>query len=858
MMTTPERGLPQRQVEQGLSPSDAAERLARHGPNELPRAGHRGLFGIFRDALGEPLLLLLVVASGIYFLLGDSGEALMLAVLAVFNVALVVYQEHKTENVLDALRDLSSPRALVMRGGERIRIAGREVVPGDLLLLAEGDRVAADGWVLDANDLMTDESLLTGESVPVRKRADPQMPESGAEPERPGGDNRPYVYSGSLVVHGRAMVRVAATGISTEMGRIGISLAALKPETTRLKKATLVLTRNMTLLGGLTAILVVILYGLRSSDWLNAVLSGLTVTMSLMPEEIPVVLTIFLTLGAWRMSRRHVLTRRAATIEMLGAATVLCTDKTGTLTVNRMSIVRVWADGREAEISEGQPLPDFFRPLIHAGSLASDPNPTDPMELAFRRLPGGAVKGEDGKEPILLRQYSLTSSLLAVTCAWSVPGEDEIRIAAKGAPEAIAELCGFDDDAREKMLNVAERFAEGGLRVLAVAEALYTDELPDDPHRFTFSFTGLVGLADPVRAGVPEAVTECRRAGVRVLMITGDYPVTALSIAKQVGIDVSGGVMTGAELAACNDEDLAGRIEGVRVFARILPEQKLRLVNAFKAKGEIVAMTGDGVNDAPALKAAHIGIAMGGRGTDVAREAAALVLLDDAFESVVLAIRLGRRIFDNLRKAFAYILAIHVPIAALALMPLLFGWPVILWPVHIVVLELIIDPVCSIVFESEPSEDDVMRRPPRDPAMPLFGNHEIIFGLLLGVLAAIMSLGALAVALQMGSTAEEARAIAFVNLVLGNFVLIFTTRSWTRPVWESFRRANPALIWVVAATALVLGVALFVPKIRMLFQFGPPDARLFLLSLAGGLGVLLTTEAFKYIWRAFERDTDKA
>ncbi len=814
---TPEQGLQPK----GLSAGEAASRLRRYGANELPTGRRRDLHRIVADTLGEPLLLLLLAASGIYFIIGDVHEAAMLLALGIVNVALVVYQEQKTERTLESLRDLSSPRALVIRDGERQRIPGRDVVPDDVLVLSEGDRVAADATLLSCANLAADESLLTGESVPVRKVAATGEPATG----RPGGDDLPWVFSGSLIVAGHGLARVTRTGADTEIGNIGKSLAGLEPEKTRLRRVTARLTRNVALLAVAVSLLVILLHGLRSNDWLAAALAGITIAMSMLPEEIPVVLTIFLTLGAWRISRRHVLARRAAAIETLGAATVLCTDKTGTLTLNRMSIAHLWTPSRSAALKEEHPeLPLELRELVELGAAACDPHPADPMERAFHRLAETVHWRNTAR---LEREYGLTKELLAVAYAWSHDDNEPLTIAAKGAPEAIIDLCGLHDAERAVVLAQVADMAARGLRVLGVARAEHKGALPESPRGFALRFVGLVGLEDPVRRTVPAAVADCRRAGISVIMITGDYPVTALAIAAQAGIDSAGGVVTGPELAAMSDGELANRLTTARVFARVLPEQKLRIVNALKAAGEIAAMTGDGVNDAPALKAANIGIAMGGRGTDVAREAAGLVLLDDAFESIVAAIRLGRRIFDNLRKAFSYIFAVHVPIAGLAIIPLVVGWPIVFFPVHILFLEFIIDPICSIVFEAEPEEPDIMERPPRDPEAPLFGFREVTFGLLQGLCGLAAVLAAFAFALHGGAQDAEARTVAFTTLVGVNIVLVLSNRSWYRPAYQSVGRRNVMLWWVLGVTLVILSAAVFAPVVAALFRFAIPRAENF-------------------------------
>jgi Ca2+-transporting ATPase len=826
--------------DKGLTTQEAAELLRTVGPNELAARDHRNFWRVLLEALREPLLLLLIGTTAFYLLIGDLHEGALLAVLTLVDLGIVVYQDLKTERVLESLRDLASPRALVIRDGAQRRIPGREVVPGDVLIVAEGDRVAADADLLSAHELKVDESLLTGESVPVAKSAS----KTAAGPMKPGGEDTPFLFSACLVVHGGGVAKVRATGANTEIGRIGMSLSQMSFEETRLRRGTRSLVRNLGILAAAVSASVILLQGSRGGDWLGAILAGATTAMSLMPEEIPVVLTVFLTLGAWRISRRHVLTRQVAAIENLGTATVLCTDKTGTLTLNRMTVTTLYADGETVELMP-QATPSEKASLVLAtAAKASEVMPTDPMERAFHN----AASDHGLPHPTAPSQiYGLSPDLLAVTFVREA-GNGCYDVAAKGAPEAILSLCSLNEQEQRTVLGQTSAMAAEGLRILAVAMAVHKGPLPETPRGFVFKFLGLAGLSDPVRETVPAAVSECRQAGIRVVMITGDYPVTARAIARQAGMETSGDVVTGQQLDKLSDDELAKILPATTVFARVLPEQKLRIVKVLKSIGQVVAMTGDGVNDAPALKAANIGIAMGGRGSDVAREAAALVLLDDAFESIVAAIRLGRRIFDNLRKALSYIVAVHIPIAGLALLPLLIGWPIVFFPVHVVFLELIIDPACSIAFEAEPEEPDTMRRGPRPASASLFDRRDLIFGVAQGTIGLLGVLAVYATAIE--SVAEEqARAMAFAGVVAVNIGLILANRSR----WESLRRSlgrhNPFLWWIVGAAMGVLLLAIYVAPISQLFRFAPLNPGQLVLCFAPAAFMLLATEVLKSLRR---------
>ena len=832
----------------GLSDQEAAGRLRSDGPNELPSVKPRGLLAIAWDVVREPMLLLLVGAGAIYLALGELKDSAVLLASIFVVLGISLYQQRKTERALEALRDLSSPRALVVRNGKEKRIAGREVVRGDIVVLQEGDRVPADALVLSAVSLSVDESLLTGESVPVRKAPG----STSTDIARPGGEDTNSVFSGTMVVQGHGVGKVMATGVRTELGKIGKALTTLQPGESHLKREVSRVVKIMAASGISVCALVAVFYGLTRGNWLSGILVGITMAMALLPEEFPVVLTVFLALGAWRISRRNVLTRTSSAIEALGSATVLCVDKTGTLTQNQMTVHKLFAAGQSCALGDAirNDLPDQFHELLEFGILASQRKPFDPMDIAFRRLGERCLSNtehlhEDWK---LLREYPLSPRLLAVSRVWQSPDANSNVVAAKGAPTAIAELCRLSSTELDQLKNNAEGMAEEGLRILGVARAEFPGAvLPDDPHEFQFRFLGLVGLADPIRPEVPAALRECYTAGVRVVMITGDFAGTARNIARQAGFQASEQVVTGPELEKMGDTELKSVVRAVNIFARVVPQQKLRLVEALKSNGEIVAMTGDGVNDAPALKSAHIGIAMGGRGTDVAREAAQLVLLDDAFSSIVAAIRLGRRIFDNLKKAMSYVLAIHVPIAGLALIPVLLKWPLVLLPVHVVFLELIIDPACSVAFEAEPEEANVMTRPPRDPQQPLFDRRTLLLSLLQGVSVFLIAVAVFVIAHLRGEPETNTRALTFTTFVIANLALILANRSWTRVIVATLRSPNPALWWVIGGALGVLALVLYVPFARDLFRFSRLHGVDLVLCFVAGVFSVMWFEALKIL-----------
>lgn len=845
---------------QGLSHEEAAQRLRREGPNQLPKPNRRNPLQILRDVLREPMFALLLAGGGIYWLLGDTSEALMLLVFASLSVTITLVQESRSERVLESLRDLASPRATVIRSGERLTIAGTQVVRGDLLVVNEGDRVAADSHLLSAQELLVDESLLTGESVAVPKSVvagkGSAVAETGLLSTETGAEagaraEASQLFAGTLVVRGMGIAQVSAIGLNTEMGHIGAALRSIDTEQAHLQKQLRWLVRDFALVGLVAALVVVVLYGLLRGSWLEAILSGIAIGMSLLPEEFPLVMAVFMAMGAWRISQARVLTRRAASIETLGSTTVLCTDKTGTLTQNRMTLMALVSPQQRWFAAQSAPLAKANLGVLEAALYACPQIPSDPMDVAVHRLAKTHGLASDNYQPHgyqLLRAYGLSPELFATTNILKLPDAEGARAFSKGALEAIAQLCQFTPGQLVPLTAQANELACEGMRVLAVAQSSVPEgDLPESPRALRFDYLGLLAFADPLRDQVPAAVAECQSAGIRVVMITGDYPTTASAIALQAGLPPSE-VLVGDALEKLSDAQLSERLKTTSIFARIRPQQKLRLVQCLKANGEIVAMTGDGVNDAPAIKAAHIGIAMGGRGTDVAREASSIVLLDDDFGSIVKTIRLGRRIYDNLRKAIEFIVAVHIPIAGLAILPLLLGLPMILTPIHIAFLEMVIDPACSVVFEAEQEEEDVMKRPPRDPQMPLLLGERIRWAIAQGLVALTLLGALLAGGSYMGLPEDDLRALVFTALVLINMGLILINRSFRASLASAFLRPNRSLWILFSAIALTLAAALGWSPAQQLFGFGDFNWQELLLCVGLGAASLLLLEAIKWLW----------
>lgn len=832
--------------ERGLTSAEAARRLARDGANELPREKPRSIAATAWVVIREPMILLLLAAALVSFLLADPLEAAVLLFSVLVVAAISLYQQHKTESALAALRELSAPRALVVRDGMPTRIAGRDVVCEDLVLLGEGDRVPADGVVLGCSHLLVDESALTGESVAVPKAAwssgDPAM-------GPPGGDATPWVFAGTLVVAGRAEAMILSTGAQTEFGRIGRALREQEPPRTRLQREFDRLVVVFAVIALTAAALVVVVYGATRGNWLEGALAGITAALAVIPEEFPVVFSVFLALGAWRLSRYRVLARRPPVIESLGSVTVLCVDKTGTLTRNDMSVRDVIIDGTRQGV-ESVPA-DQARALITTAALATPEQPVDPMDRAFARLADEHVPHWRTDAVELLRDFPLSPEQLSVCHVWRL-ADGTAYAAIKGAPEAVVQLADISPGERRRLERLVDEASIDGLRVIAIGGArVDPTALPAKQSDLRIEIIGLAGLQDPIRPGVQAAVAECATAGVRTVMITGDYPGTALAIAREAGISVEDGCLTGADLAALPDADLAVAARSVSVFARMVPERKLALVAALQSDGEVVGMTGDGVNDAPALRASDVGIAMGGRGTDVAREAADLVVVDDDFTSIVEGIRQGRGIFANLRKALTYIISVHVPIYGIALIPVFVtDWPLVLLPIEVVLLQLVIDPACTIVFEGEPVSPSVMQEPPRPVDAPMFGWRDFALAITQGLVLLVMVLVVYIGSMASGLADASVRSMTLVTLVMGNIALVLANRSRQMSALRALlTRPSPALLAIMALAATLLVVLIAVPPVREALDLGPLTALQWAMAVAAGLASIAWFEAYRWVRR---------
>ncbi|MDE2094057.1 MAG: HAD-IC family P-type ATPase [Burkholderiales bacterium] len=805
----------------GLSDDEAAQRLRRDGPNRLPQLRRRTLPVIALAVFTQPMFLLLLATSAVYGLIGSLSDALVLLVSVAVVATISIVQEHRTERVLESRKELSSPRSRVLRAGRVLRIASQDLVRGDRLLIHEGDRLACDATLVEAHSLQLDESMLTGESVPVAKAALDGAQATATDAHR--------VHAGTLVVQGDGVAIVHATGAHTALGRIGGSLAQIEPRPSRVQAELKQVVARIALFATLICVAAAVLYAARQGSWVEGLLVGLTLAMAIIPEEFAVVWTVLMALGAWRLAQRGVLTRQAQAIEALGTTTVLCVDKTGTLTRNQMELLALATPQAQVALTGGAVADRRFAELLDSAALASVANGLEPMDRAiFRLRDRGDTTVATGADPLELAQReSVAPGHPYLANTWRRRDGGGGLLAVKGAPDAVLGLCAVEPEAAAQVAAQADRLAQQGLRVLGVARADWLTAPAPSAGSPPLRWLGLIGFLDPLRDDVPQAIEQCRQAGIRVVMITGDAAQTARTIARLAGLDAGGdaaAVVTGPELAAMSDAALDDAVRTAAVYARVTPAQKLRIVRALQRAGAVVAMTGDGVNDAAALRAADIGVAMGERGTDVAREAAALVLQTDSFAALVAAVRMGRRIFGNLKHSVAYLLAVHVPIIGVSLMPVLFGGPVLLLPLHVVFLELIIDPACSLVFEAEPEPGDCMTQPPRPARVRLIASATV------GQALAVGGLGLLGVAAiqlagrALGLPAPWLRLGALASVIVANLAMLSWFRAGAAGALVA-RPINRTFLWLLIGICAASAAVLLIGPLSAAFGL-PDDARL--------------------------------
>ncbi|WP_455810105.1 cation-translocating P-type ATPase [Clostridium butyricum] len=788
----------------GLNSEEVEKLQKKYGMNELVIQEKPNMLKKFLGVFKEPMFLLLLIAATVYFLLGAPKDGAIMLVFVGFVASITFIQEWKTEKTMNALKDLTSPKVNTLRNGKNILIKSTELVPGDVVFLSEGERIPADCIVLEPSNFSVDESILTGESEYVMKVSTTQSEKSTDYWKKD------ILYAGTLCVFGKCTAIVKFTGINTEYGKIGKAISEAKDEPTPLQKKVSILVKNIAIAGVILCISVMVASYFYSFNILNSILSGISLAMAIIPEEFPVVLTVFLSMGAYRLAKNNTLMRKISGVETLGSATVLCVDKTGTITQNKMKVKSIYSDGRifNNEDLKNQELSDLM-------VLSCEKDPYDPMEKAI-------LEAANLSQLETLYKYDLSKKIAFDSKTKRMANiyikDNKYYVAVKGSAETVLGLCNLDKETMDEINIEIDKMASNGLRVLALADCT-SEKVYEDLECYELTFKALVGLQDPPKEGVEEAIKLCKKAGIRVVMITGDYSKTAMAIGEEIGLKFTDKVIVGNEIDSLSENELCEVVKSCDVFSRVIPEQKMKIVKALKKNGEIVAMTGDGVNDAPALKSADIGIAMGQRGTEVAKEAAHMILMDDNFTTIVKSVKDGRRVYDNIRKAMVYILIIHIPIAAMAMFAPLFNLPPLLLPMHIMLLELIIDPTCSIVFEGEPAEANIMENPPRPPQEPLLTRNLTIKVVLQGVVMFLAAFMPFHYMIDLGISSEYARSFSLITFIVANVTLVLVNRSNTELLYHLIKEKGSKVRLIVNSMALIMVFAIvYIPILNGFFR----------------------------------------
>lgn len=808
----------------GLNSEEVEKLQKKYGMNELVIQEKPNMLKKFLGVFKEPMFLLLLIAATVYFLLGAPKDGAIMLVFVGFVASITFIQEWKTEKTMNALKDLTSPKVNTLRNGKNILIKSTELVPGDIVFLSEGERIPADCIVLEPSNFSVDESILTGESEYVMKVSTTQSEKSTDYWKKD------ILYAGTLCVFGKCTAIVKFTGINTEYGKIGKAISEAKDEPTPLQKKVSILVKNIAIAGVILCISVMVASYFYSFDILNSILSGISLAMAIIPEEFPVVLTVFLSMGAYRLAKNNTLMRKISAVETLGSATVLCVDKTGTITQNKMKVKSIYSDGGifNNEDLKNQELSDLM-------VLSCEKDPYDPMEKAI-------LEAANLSQLETVYKYDLSKKIAFDSKTKRMANiyikDNKYYVAVKGSAETVLGLCNLDKQTMDEINIEIDKMASNGLRVLALADCT-SEEVYEDLECYELTFKGLVGLQDPPKEGVEEAIKLCKKAGIRVVMITGDYSKTAMAIGEEIGLKFTDKVIVGNEIDSLSENELCEVVKSCDVFSRVIPEQKMKIVKALKKNGEIVAMTGDGVNDAPALKSADIGIAMGQRGTEVAKEAADMILMDDNFTTIVKSVKDGRRVYDNIRKAMVYILIIHIPIAAMAMFAPLFNLPPLLLPMHIMLLELIIDPTCSIVFEGEPAEANIMENPPRPPQEPLLTRSLTIKVVLQGIIMFLAAFMPFHYMIDLGISSEYARSFSLITFIVANVTLVLVNRSNTELLYHLIKEKGSKVRLIVNSMALIMVFAIvYIPILNGFFR--TEKIGIYPLIIAIVLGVIST------------------
>lgn len=824
----------------GLTSEEVLRSREAHGKNTLEGKKALGLFDALKSLAKEPMVILLLVASAIYFISGSIGDGIFMAAAIVLVSAISLYQDGKSQNALEKLKDFTRPKCKVIRNGKVVEINSEEVVLGDSLMVEEGATIAADGEIVHSNDFSVNESILTGESLPAYKDI--------SKEDR-------AIYKGTTVASGLAIATVTAIGNKTQLGKIGKSLEDIQEEKTPLERQINSFVKKMVVAGAIVFVIVWAINYFNSQDVLDSLLKALTLAMSILPEEIPVAFTTFMALGSYRLMKMGIIVKHIKAVETLGSATVICSDKTGTITENKMALSKVYVLSTNKITDSNEVFGPVEKELVRLAMWASEPIPFDPMEVALHRAYEKTSKKDERPDYQMVHEYPLGGKPPMMTHLFE-NALGELIIAAKGAPEALINVSGLSDNEKQQIQKAIDRLAADGFRVLGVGETHFKGkDYPKNQQDFNFDFKGIVAFYDPPKKNIQSVFNAFHKAGIKVKIVTGDNAATTAAIAREIGFRDYEKSISGDELVRLNQTELVERVQTTNVFTRMFPEAKLKIIKALKENQEIVAMIGDGVNDAPALKAAHIGIAMGKKGTEIAKEAALLVLLKDDLGDMVNAIAMGRRIYTNLKKAIQYIISIHIPIILTVFIPLVLWWsyPNIFSPVHVIFFELIMGPTCSIIYENEPMENDTMDQPPRPFSTTFFNRKELTTSVLQGLMITVGTLSAYQYAVFHGSDEATTRTMVFVTLITANIVLTLVNRSFHYSILTTLKYKNNLVTLIIMITVALTGLLLFVPPLTQFFELKILDINLIIISIGIGFLSVIWYEGVKMIKRARKR-----
>lgn len=821
---------------EGLSDEQVIEAREKFGHNALDFKKENGFIDALKSLVKEPMVVLLLAASIIYFVSGKTGDGIFLSGAIILVAAISLYQDSRSRNALEKLKNFSEPNSKVIRNGELIDIKSDELVVGDYLMVEEGTSIAADGVIVRSNDFSVNESVLTGESLSVFKDASKEDA---------------TIFRGTTVASGLAIVTVTATGNDTALGKIGKSIERIEEEKTPLELQIFNFVKKMVIFGAIVFAIVWFINYQHSKDLLDSLLKALTLAMSILPEEIPVALATFMALGAWRLMQMGIIVKQTKTVETLGSATVICTDKTGTLTENKMSLAKLFvlSEGNINKATDA--LTNADKDLIRTAMWASEPIPFDPMEIALHESYQNQFQDDERPSYHMIHEYPLSGKPPMMTHLFENKEGNRI-IAAKGAPEAIIQVSNLTSTEIDAIQKAIESLTNEGYRVLCVADTIHSGtDFPKTQQEFTFNFKGVLAFYDPPKKNIGEVLQHFYDAGISVKIVTGDNAATTASIAEQVGFRGYDKSITGDDLMKLSDEALQSKVKDIQIFTRMFPEAKLRIINALKSNQEIVAMTGDGVNDGPALKAAHIGIAMGKKGTEIAKQAASLILMEDDLSKMVDAIAMGRRIYTNLKKAIQYIISIHIPIVLTVFLPLALGWiyPNIFSPVHIIFLELIMGPTCSIIYENEPMEKNTMKQLPRALSNTFFNWKELTTSIIQGLMITVGTMVAYQYAVSQQQDEATTRTMVFTVLIAANILLTLVNRSFYYSLFATLKYKNNLVVIIILITVAITGLLIFVPPLTHFFGFAQLSINQILISMGIGFASVIWYELVKLVKR---------